>query len=213
MRRGLLSLREVVATGGPFRALRRPRWAMTLLRSAPGLRLRTAEPADIPLLARWRTDPRVLEFYAGRDRPLDEAGVRARYFCPHRDPTTGRFYEYRACVAETGSGPVGFVQYYRLPRADAGLFGCSPEERAYAVDLFLGEPARWGHGLGSRLLALVRDHLVERRDARRIFADPRVENLRSVRALEKAGFRKVQLLAARSVHEGDRADCWLMEYP
>jgi len=186
---------------------------MALLRSAPGLRLRTVEPADVPLLARWRSDPRVLELYAGRDRPLDEEGVRARYFRPHRDPTTGRFYEYRACVAETGSGPVGFVQYYRLPRGDAELFGCPPEERAYGVDLFLGEPTLWGRGLGSQVLALVRDHLVERRDARRIFADPRVENLRSVRALEKAGFRKVRVLPARSVHEGIRSDCWLMEYP
>lgn len=186
---------------------------MRRLRALPGLVLRAAEPGDIPLLARWRSDPRVLEFYAGRDRPLDERGVRERYFGRRRDPATGRFYEFRACVAENDEGPVAFLQYYRLPVADARLFGCSSGDRAFGVDLLIGPPALWGRGLGSRLLSLARDYLIETRRATRVMADPRAENRRSVRAFEKAGFRKRRLLPARAIHEGARQDCWLMEYP
>lgn len=186
---------------------------MARLRSAAGLALRDAELADVSLLARWRSDPRVLEFYGGRDKPLDPASVRSRYFLRRRDSVTGRFYEYRPCIVETDRGPVGFVQYYRLPWRESALFGYAPEERVYAVDYFIGETSLWGRGLGPRLVELVRDYLVEARSALRVVADPRVTNPRSVRSLEKAGFRKVRLLPAHEVHEGVLSDCWLMEYP
>jgi aminoglycoside 6'-N-acetyltransferase len=183
------------------------------LRSAPGPLLRAAEVGDAPLLARWRSDPRILEFYGGRDKPLDEAAVRSYYFGRRRDPGTGRFQEYRPCIAETERGPVAFVQFYRLPRHETRLFGVSSGERTHGIDLFIADPRLWGKGLGTRLIGLTRDYLCEARGAVRVMADPRVENLRSVRALEKAGFRKIRILPSREIHEGIPSDCWLMEYP
>ena len=186
---------------------------MRVLRSASGLRLRAAEMADIPLLSRWRSDPRILEFYAGRDTPLDENGIRAHYFRRRRDTATGRFYEFQPCVVELTQVPVAFVQYYRLPLQESMLFGYPPEDRTYGIDFFIGDPSLWGGGLGTRLIELTRDFLRERRGARRVVADPRTDNPRSVRALEKAGFRKVRLLPARAVHERVPRDCWLMAHP
>ena len=186
---------------------------MPTLGSSPPWRLRTATEEDGPLLARWRSDPRILEFYGGRDRPLDERSVGQHYLAPHRDPSTGRFYEHRACIAETGQGPRAFVQFYRLPAAEAKLVGDPPGRRTYGLDLFIAEPNLWGRGLGTILILLVRDHLRFARAAERVVSDPRVANPRSVRAFEKAGFRKVRVLPARMVHEGVPADCWLMEHP
>jgi aminoglycoside 6'-N-acetyltransferase len=185
---------------------------MHVLRSAAGLVLRPAGTVDVPLLARWRPDPRVLEYYGGRDKPLDELAVRRHYFGKHRDPATGRFYEYRPCIVETERGPVAFVQYYRLPLLEVRLFGCSPNERTYGIDFFIGDPSSWGKGLGTQLIGLVRDFLRGTLGADRVVADPRVENPRSVRALEKAGFRKMRVLPGREIHEGVPRDCWLMEY-
>lgn len=184
---------------------------MPILRSAPGLVLRSADLADVPLLARWRSDPRILEFYGGRDQPLNEDAVRRRYFGRRRDPATGRFYEYRACIVEADGIPVAFVQYYRPPTHESRLLGCSPGERTYGIDFLIGDPTRWGRGLGTRLIGLLRDYLREARGASRIVSDPRVGNPRSVRALEKAGFRKVLRLNAHAFHEGVAHDCWLME--
>ena len=178
-----------------------------------GLGLRAAELSDLPLLARWRSDPRVLEFYGGRDRPRDENDVRQHYFRRRRDPATGRYYEFRPCMVETDGGPIAFVQYYRLPRRESDLFESAPTERTYGIDFLIGDPLLWGKGLGSRLITLTRDFLCQERGAVRVVSDPRVENLRSVRALEKAGFRKVRILPARELHEGIRQDCWWMEYP
>lgn len=166
----------------------------------------------MPLLARWRSDPRILEFYGGRDKPRNEDAVRRRYFGRRRDPATGRFYEYRACIVEADGLPVAFVQYYRPPKHEARLFRCSPGERTYGIDFLIGDPTLWGRGLGTRFIGLLRDYLRETRGASRIVSDPMVENLRSVRALEKAGFHKVLRLNAHAFHEGIARDCWLMEF-
>ena len=41
--------------------------------------LRPLAESDFPLMARWLSDPRVLEWYHGRDRPLDVDAVAAQY--------------------------------------------------------------------------------------------------------------------------------------
>ena len=86
---------------------------------------------------------------------------------------------------------VGLIQTYLL--ADypdyAALVGAGDE--AAGLDLFLGEPSLTGSGLGT-----VRDpHLrlgvvFARAETRACVADPDVRNLASIRAFEKAGFRR-----------------------
>lgn len=178
------------------------------------LTLRGAEESDIPLLARWRSDPKVLEFYSGRDRPLDEEGVRRHYFARADEPgSPAGVEEYQPCIAELAGRPVAFVQFYLLRRSDALDFGYPSSERSFGIDLFIGAPELWGKGLGTRILVLTRDFLVREKAAKRIVADPRADNFRSIRALERAGFRKVRVLPGHEVFEGVVRDCWLMEYP
>jgi len=184
-----------------------------ILRTESDLELRTARRTDVRQLSRWLTDPRVLAFYGGRDRPLTPTAVVRHYFRRRRDPATGRFYEYQACIVERSGKPVGFVQYYRLTKGEARLVGPSGSARTYGIDLFLGDPALWGTGLGPSVIELTRDYLREARAATRVIADPRADNVRSVRAFRKAGFRQVRLLPQRELHEGVLHDCWLMEYP
>jgi aminoglycoside 6'-N-acetyltransferase len=141
---------------------------------------------------------------------MDERAVRDRFFGP--GPVLPA-EEFQAFLVERNGRPVGFVQVYRLPPEERELFGDSPDRPAYGVDLFLGEPELWGHGLGPRAIVLAREFLRDHRGAVRVVADPRVNNPRSVRAFEKAGFRKIRVLPARELHEGVRCDCWWMEYP
>jgi aminoglycoside 6'-N-acetyltransferase len=182
-------------------------------RSPDGLVVRRVELGDVPVLARWLSDPRVLEHYGGRDKPLNEAGVRAHYFQRRRDRVTGRFYEYHPCIVELDGRPIGFVQFYRWPASEIVALGYSPVERTYGIDLFLGEPELWGKGSGTRVVEIVRDHLIEKREARRVVLDPGTENTRAIRAYEKAGFRKIRVMSSQEMHEGKVRDCWLMEYP
>jgi aminoglycoside 6'-N-acetyltransferase len=177
----------------------------------PTFTVRRLSERDYPLISRWRSDPRVLEFFGGRDSPLDEEAVRAKYQARRRD-RRGRFIEYIACVAELHGKPIAFVQHERWPRYELEALGMDPGERTYAIDLFIGNPKMWGRGLGSRLVREMADHLIRQRGAARVTVDPRVDNARAIRAYEKAGFRKVQVLPMHEVHEGKRRDCWLMVF-
>ena len=187
--------------------------AMAVLCTEGRLTLRSAEEVDIPLMARWRSDPGVIEFYSGRDRPLDEAGVRRHYFARSDEPLIGGVEEYQPCIVEVDRRPFGFVQFYRLRPTDAIEFGYPLSERTFGLDFFIGDTALWGQGLGTQLIALAVNYLVVEKHAKRVVSDPRVDNPRSVRALEKARFRKVRKLPNHETFEGSSRDCWLMEYP
>jgi len=184
------------------------------LANKDGLLVRGVESVDIPILARWMSDLRVMEYYVVHPRSVSEEEVRGQFLSKGRDQardrSTGRFYEYRACIAEAEGRPVAFVQYHTLRYADSELFGYPSGRRTYVVDLFIGNPELWGKGLGTRIIDLTRDYLCKARRATRVVANPRADNSRSIRAFEKARFRKVRLLR---VNEKIPWDSWLMEYP
>lgn len=189
-----------------------------ILTSAPGLILRTLEQRDVPLLARWRSDPKVIESYVVYRGKVREKDVRKEFLSRRRerarDRLTGRFIEYRACVVDLDGRPVAFVQYHRLRTSDAERVGYPLDERSYEMDLFIGDLTLRGKGLGTRIIALTRDYLHKWRGAIRIVAVPYAENEWSIRAFEKAGFRRVRTLvgAYRGV-PGVKGDGVLMEYP
>jgi len=164
------------------------------------------EPGDYALMARWLSDPRILEWYHGRDDPLDAGGVVARY-----GPRALGDDPMRPHVVEWNGRPIGYVQCYPLD-GWAETSGLVEEPRgAWGIDYFIGEPNLWGRGLGTRAVEAMVRHLFEDRGAARVVSDPRADNPRSIRMLEKAGFRRVRLLPDHERHEGAMRDCVLME--
>jgi aminoglycoside 6'-N-acetyltransferase len=88
--------------------------------------------------------------------------------------------------------PVGFIQTYLV--ADhpetAALVGLGAG--VAGVDLFIGEEKLTGKGLGSEVLRVfVRDIVFAEPATSACIADPDVRNAASLRAFEKAGFRRV----------------------
>jgi aminoglycoside 6'-N-acetyltransferase len=171
------------------------------------LTLRPMVTGDFGTMARWLSDPRVLEWFGGRDRPMSYGDVRARY----RPRLTGE--QPTACViAELAGRPVGYLQYYRwrdFPR-DAAALRLSTLDNPYGLDLFVGEPELWGTGVGTRMLRLLLRHLFGTLGVRRVVLSTMTHNYRAQRAYAKAGFRKVRLVPAAEVHEGVARDEWVM---
>ena len=88
--------------------------------------------------------------------------------------------------------PVGFIQAYLV--ADhpefAALIGLGAG--VAGLDLFIGEEELIGKGLGSGVLrAFVHDVVFAEPATTACIADPDVRNVASIRAFEKAGFRRV----------------------
>ncbi|WP_421385460.1 GNAT family N-acetyltransferase [Bacillus salacetis] len=167
------------------------------------LTVRKLERKDAALLAKWLSDPRVLEFYEGRDNPFDINKVNEKFFAPEDD-------EMR-CIIEFGGIEIGYIQFYQLDDETKKVYGYT-KEFVYGIDQFIGEKAYWNKGIGTLLVSSMVEFLIENKKAERVVLDPQARNTRAIKCYEKCGFTKVKILPQRELHEGIYQDCWLMEY-
>jgi 8-oxo-dGTP pyrophosphatase MutT (NUDIX family) len=143
--------------------------------------------ADLPDLVRWRHAPHAARWFP---EPLDLAAAQRKY-----GPRIAGDSPTRVHVAVVDGHAAGFLQHYRV--ADYPAYAAAtglPD--AVGLDYAIGEPELVGRGLGPQLIwSYLRDIVVPARpSAPSALASPDVANVRSVRALEKAGFvRRGQL--------------------
>lgn len=163
-------------------------------------------PEEVALMSRWLSDPRVLEFYEGRDKPHTEQMIRESFI----DGMAGT--EETACLIEWEGRPIGYLQFYPVEGDGLANYDCEPGPLTYGIDLFIGEPACWGQGLGTAAIRLVLEYLTGPCGAGRVVIDPVTTNARAIRSYEKCGFRKVKILPQHEFAEGKWTDNWLMIY-
>lgn len=167
---------------------------------ANGFVVRFVKDEDIPLLAKWLSNPNVLQYYEGRDNPFNEERVKKKFF--NRGDHVSR------CIFQYKGIPIGYVQFYPV----TNLKEYKDIPNVYGMDQFIGEPEYWNQGIGTKLVKTVVNYLTSKLQAERIIMDPRVENVRAIHCYEKCGFVKRKLLPKHEWHEGEYRDCWLMEY-
>jgi aminoglycoside 6'-N-acetyltransferase len=165
--------------------------------------------ADVPMLARWLSDPLVIEWWHGITRPFDEAMVHREYFVESEDWATN-------AIVELDGRPIGVQEWYpldRLPDADRAKHESIgfPVDGAYGMDQFVGETTLHGHGIGTRQVRAVSGWLLDASGAARVGSAPVVENARSIHVLKKGGFNEVGVLPAFDELDGEWRDCLLME--
>lgn len=167
------------------------------------LNVRKLEIKDKFLLVKWLSDPTVLEFYEGRDNPMDIEKIEKAFYPAEDD-------EVR-CIVEVARHEVGYIQFYPLEEETKRKYGYA-EEIVYGTDQFIGEVAYWNKGIGTLLVSSMVQFLTEEKKAIRVVMDPQTRNKRAIRCYEKCGFKKVKFLPKNEWHEGEYQDCWLMEY-
>lgn len=157
----------------------------------PSIGFRRLAESDFPLLFNWLARPHVKRWYAPEPRSFME--LSARY-----GPRTREDSPVEAFVIEVDGADAGYIQKYDVAifedyRRTLGLDG---EQGVAGMDLFLGDEWRTGRGLGS--------FAIGRFLAERVLADPSVTacvagphegDAQSIRAFEKAGFRRWKVVA------------------
>jgi len=147
------------------------------------LRLRPLSERDWPLLEKWNTDPRVL-YYAEAEHVTswgpDEVRRIYRQVC----------WNAHCFIIEFEGMAIGecWLQRLNLSR----VLEQYPDSDCRRIDLVIGEREFWGRGIGTETIRMLTRFAFIDEGVDAAFAlDVWEFNLRSIRAFEKAGFRKV----------------------
>jgi aminoglycoside 6'-N-acetyltransferase len=140
---------------------------------------------DLALLHRWLQEPDTRHWYRFDD--LTEAGVLAHY-----GPCLDGTEPTELWIAQLDGRDAGFLQAYRLadhPEYAELCVAVGADPDAGGIDYLLGEAGDRGHGVGSAMLrAFVEDVCFAEKGWPQVVSGPEPANVRSWRALEKAGF-------------------------
>jgi aminoglycoside 6'-N-acetyltransferase len=128
--------------------------------------LRPATDDDLDLLVGWLADPDVYRWWEGR--PLSREEV-ADMYTGRKKPDVEPF------VVEADGVPVGYLQCWQGTETSGG------------IDMFLVPEAR-GRGFGHDAARAASRFLLDRRGWTEVTVDPMVDNIRAIRAFERAGF-------------------------
>ena len=128
---------------------------------------------DLPMIAAWLAEPHVAQWWGDANEQFDLVSGDLDH------PAMDQF------IVVKDERLFGYLQCYQLSAWNTG-FGPQPEGTR-GIDQFIGEGDMIGRGHGS---AFIRQFTGEQlqNGLPRIVTDPDPENLRAVRAYEKAGF-------------------------
>jgi aminoglycoside 6'-N-acetyltransferase len=161
--------------------------------------LRHLDRLDLPQLSRWLESPHVKQWWR---EPADADAVEAVYgpAIDGADPT-------ELLIAELDGRPIGMLQRYRIadnPDYERALTPAGAPRPAAGLDYLIGDPDLTGRGLGpSMIIEGSAGAWSAYPDVVAIVVVVQIENRRSWRALEKAGYRRTW---SGLVHSGDPSD-------
>lgn len=142
---------------------------------------------DLPLVHEWHQRPHVVRWWTAHTTFEETEN--------HYLPTIDGAEPTQHYLALLDGEPLGMVQTYLV--SDYPDFAALTEEGegTAGLDLFIGDEEQTGLGLGTELIERFLSEIVfARPETRACIADPDLENSASMRAFEKAGFRKVREL-------------------
>jgi aminoglycoside 6'-N-acetyltransferase len=156
---------------------------------------------DFADVVRWHDAPHAAQWF--HNAPHDLAAAEAEFgpCVDGTDPT-------KLYVLLIDGKSAGYLQHYLVddypPYRDA-IGGDAAA--AAAIDFIIGEEPLTGSGLGPLMLAqFIRDVVLHAHPGvHRVISSPDVRNERSLRALEKAGFRRGDVFTIDANHPPERA--------
>ena len=141
---------------------------------------RPISAADLPMVRRWLETPHVAQWW----HDPDEQFALVSEDLDH--PAMDQF------VVTADDRPFAYLQCYDPTAWSNNGLGTHPLGTR-GIDQFIGEPDMVDRGHGSALIRSFVDGLLKK-GTPRVVTDPDPENIRAVRAYEKAGFEKVSLV-------------------
>lgn len=155
----------------------------------------------------WRNLPHVREWWDPDDPPMTLESAVAEYGADVAGRTATQ-----AAIIEVDGMPVGFLQFYPWAAYSQELvdIGVEVPAGAWGLDIFIGEAAWLGRGVGSRAVRTLCDRLISDAGATAIAFGVEKDNLRARRAYEKAGLTPTVEFLDSDTRGGERVVSILM---
>lgn len=151
------------------------------------IHFRRISESDLPMLSEWLRRPHVAEWW---DDQTSLEAVRTKYLPRLAVDSTVVPY-----IALHGDEPVGYIQSYVAAWCGDGWWPAITDTGVVGIDQFLADGAKLGQGLGYAMVAAFVKKLLADPAVTQIQTDPSPDNARAIRCYEKAGFRKLGLVA------------------
>jgi aminoglycoside 6'-N-acetyltransferase len=149
---------------------------------------------DLPLLYEWLQREHVQRWWTDRET-YDEV-------VQHYLPAVEGSKPTNLYLILSDEQPAGFIQTYHVADYPEYRELVAVEDGVAGVDLFVADPELTGRGLGSEALSrFVTDIVFSEPEIHACIADPDAENLASLRAFEKAGFRVARRFVDPTDHD------------
>src|SRR5262245_21624478 len=158
---------------------------MTTVRPVRGLRgervyLRPLEPSDAALVQHWYEDQRVADLMG--DLPVSLAR-RERRYADAAAADSDDVYRFAICLLDTDE-MIGRTDLFEIDKVNGScMFGIA-----------IGDPARWGQGLGTDALNALVDFAFGQLRMERVQLDSGRDNLRAQASYRRAGFVQEAIL-------------------
>jgi len=137
---------------------------------------------DLPLLHEWHQRPHVVRWWTVH-ATFEET---ENHYLPTIEGTEPTDHY----VALLDGEPLGMIQTYLVTDYPDYAALIEEGEGTAGLDLFIGDEAKTGRGLGTEMIRrFVEEIVFARRETMACTADPDTHNTASIRAFEKAGFR------------------------
>ena len=148
-----------------------------------GYKFRPFSEADFPMIRDWLREPHVVQWWGDAE---DQFALVSGDLV---EPAMEQF------IVSADGRPFGYVQSYDLSAWPDDSFGAQPSGTP-AVDQFIGEPDMIDRGRGSAFMRAFVEQLFAA-GMPRVITDPDPDNGRAIRAYEKAGFQRENIVETR----------------
>ena len=148
---------------------------------------RPLKRSDFPLLQEWLSAPHVAEWWNER---IDLASIEAKY-----GPPVDGAEPIHVFVVQHEGRPIGWIQWYLWADFPEQARQLGAEPTSAGIDLAIGEFDLIGLGLGPVTIREFLNQFVFTDPAVcAVVTDPQENNLRSLRAFEKAAFKVMKTI-------------------
>ncbi len=142
--------------------------------------LRPVKVSDAPLLARWFNDKENIKYMSTVVRCKKHSPRGIRQNIRQSDPEYER--QFMVCLKQD-----------KKPIGHAGIDELDFYDRRGEIFFLIGNKKEQGQGYGREILALLLEYAFDKLHLNSLLATATVENIPSLRALRRAGFKKVGL--------------------